>query len=368
MTTAGRAEVAAVGASAQPGSGPTVTRILLGAQLRKLRETAGLAQEQAGHAIRASTSKISRLELGQVAFKEHDVSDLLALYGVRDEMIRHRLLELAERANRPNWWHSYADVMPTWSETYVSLERVASQIRSYEVQFVPDLLQTEGYARAVTQLRHAAAPADELDRRVALLMERQRLLTRGEAPRLWAVIDEAALRRPVGGRAVLREQISALIEACDLRNVTVQVVPFEQGGHAAAGGAFSILRFAEPDLPDVVYLEQLQSAIYLKKREDVDFYLAVMNRLSVQAKPAGETQDVLAQLLRELPGRLAGRPGPAMDIRAPTADDPRHHDITVANVYRQARDRAAQSPAPTYDVERGLRRLHQRIQDMDHPE
>jgi uncharacterized protein DUF5753/helix-turn-helix protein len=285
---------------APPRGGPTVLRILLGSQLRQLREVSDITREDAGYAIRSSGSKISRLELGRVGFKERDVGDLLTLYGVTDEGERAQLLSLARQANEPGWWHQYSDVLPSWFEVYVGLEEAAQRIRAYEVQFVPGLLQTDGYAQAVTLLGHPDASDEELERRVALRMTRQRLLTAPEAPHLWAVVDEAVLRRPLGGQAVMRAQLRHLIEITEAPNVTLQVVPFDRGGHAAAGGPFSILRFAEPDLPDVVYLEQLTSALYLDKREDVDRYLAVMERLCLEAGPISSTPGALKRILDEI--------------------------------------------------------------------
>ncbi|WFE24377.1 helix-turn-helix transcriptional regulator [Solwaraspora sp. WMMD937] len=274
--------------------------MLLGAQLRRLRESQGVSRETAGWHIRASESKISRMELGRVGFKERDVTDLLTLYGVTDSRERTALLGLARQANTPGWWHRYGDILPSWFQSYLGLEAAAKMIRSYEVQFVPGLLQTRDYARAVVLLGHGRAPADEVERRVELRMERQELLHRPQPPNLWAVIDEAVLRRPIGGPAVMREQINALIEATKLPNVRLQVVPFDAGGHAAAGGAFTILRFADQDLPDIIYIEQLTSAIYLDKREDVDHYAAAMERLCVEADPPACTQDLLHQILRDL--------------------------------------------------------------------
>lgn len=290
--------------TAQPeggsAGGPTVLRILLGSQLRRLREANRVSREAAGWEIRASESKISRMELGRVGFKERDVADLLTLYGVADQSERDSLLALARDANNPGWWHRFGDVLPTWFQSYVGLEAAASLIRTYEVQFVPGLLQTPAYARAVILLGHGAAATDELDRRVNLRMARQQLLSRSGAPRFWAVIDEAALRRPIGGAEIMRGQFEALIEATKLPNVTIQVIRFSAGGHAAAGGAFSILRFPDRDLPDVVYTEQLTSALYLDKREDLDDYAAAMDRLCIEADPPNQTADILGDLLRGL--------------------------------------------------------------------
>jgi hypothetical protein len=285
-------------ASAYPQGGPTALRILLGGQLRRLREARGLTRQNAGDAIRASDSKISRLELGRVAFKERDVADLLTLYDV-DPAKRDVLLALAREANNPGWWHKYSDIVPDWFELYVGLEQAASLIRTYEVQFVPGLLQTESYARAVTRLGHSRVSADEIERRVDLRMRRQELLTRPGAPTLWAVLDEAVLRRPLDGPEVMRAQVRHLVEVAGLPNVTVQVVPFRVGGHAAAGGPFSILRFSEPQLPDLVYLEQLTSAIYLDKRDEVGDYMAVMDRLCVDAISGSDTVEWLRHLAED---------------------------------------------------------------------
>jgi transcriptional regulator with XRE-family HTH domain len=286
--------------AAPPGSGgPTVQRILLGAQLRRLREARRITLEDAGHVIRASGSKMSRLETGRVGFKDRDIADLLTFYGITDEEQRTLLRALARSANAQGWWHDYSDVLPNWFEAYVGLEEAATSIRAYEIQFVPGLLQTEEYARAVTLLGHANAPADEIDRRVRLRMGRQTLLTRPHPSHMWAVLDEAVLRRPVGRPGVMRAQLKYLLEVADRPNVTIQTIPFQFGGHAAAGGPFSILRFAEPDLPDVVYLEQLTSALYLDKRETVEHYLAVMERLCLEAEPAYGTAKVINAILRE---------------------------------------------------------------------
>ncbi len=283
-----------------PRGSSTVLRIVLGAQLRRLREQCHITLETAGYAIRASHSKVSRMELGRVSFRVRDVADLLTLYGVTDEKDRQALLALVERANVAGWWHNYNDVLPTWFETSVGLEESATVIRNYEVQFVPGLLQNEEYARAVVLLGFPGASEEEVERRVRLRMARQRILHAPDPPHLWAVLDEAVLRRPLGGPDVMRGQIDHILRALELPNVTVQIVPFSVGGHAAAGGPFSILRFSQPDLPDVVYLEQLTSAVYLEKRDDVDSYLEVMERLCIEAEPVSHTRKLLLQIREEL--------------------------------------------------------------------
>jgi len=279
--------------------GPTALRITLGAQLRRLREASGLTTEEAAEAIRATHSKISRLERGRSGAKQRDVADLLSLYGVNGEAEREEMLMLARQATAPGWWQQYGDVLPRWLELYVGLEEAASIIRTYEVQFVHGLMQTEEYARAVILIANAHAPAAEVDRRVSMRMRRQRLLTRPGAPELWAVLDEAALRRPIAGPDVMRAQLEYLLQLTDLPNVTLQIVPFRVGPHAAAGGPFTILRFPEPDLPDVVYLEQLNSALYLDQPSDVTDYVTIMDQLCVQAETGAASKDILRALVEE---------------------------------------------------------------------
>ncbi|GAA0979484.1 helix-turn-helix transcriptional regulator [Acrocarpospora macrocephala] len=275
-------------------------RILLGAQLRRLRRAKGISPDDAGHIIRASHAKISRLELGRVSFKERDVADLLTMYGLTDPDERAVLLTLAREANTPGWWHKYSDLLPSWFEVYVGLEEAAAVIRSYEVQFVHGLLQTPDYARAVIKLGHEDSPEDEIGRRVALRVARQKRLEGPDGVKLWSVIDEAALRRPLGGVEVMRGQIEHLLDMTRNPNVTLQIVSFDRGGHAAAGGPFTILRFDERELPDVVYLEQLTSALYLEKPEEVDRYMQVMNTLCVEAMPVSRTAAFLEDILKTL--------------------------------------------------------------------
>jgi transcriptional regulator with XRE-family HTH domain len=289
--------------TAQPdgaASGPTVRRMLVGAQLRRLRESKGISREDAGWAIRGSESKISRMELGRVGLKIRDVADLLTLYGVVDEGPRTLLLNMAREANQPGWWHAYGDLLPSWLQAYLDLEAAASLIRTYEIQFVPGLLQTEAYARAVINLGHSGAKPDEIDRRVSVRMARKQLLTRADAPQLWVVLDEAVLRRPIGGRDVMRAQLEALMQANTMPNVRLQILPFRVGGHAATGGAFSILRFAEQELPDVVYVESLTNAYYIERQEEVDQYSLAAGRLSVEAERPIRTPMVLREAIKDL--------------------------------------------------------------------
>ena len=293
------ARAPADGALVGARTGPTALRIALGAQLRRLREASNLTTGEAAEAIRATHSKISRLERGRSGARQRDVADLLSLYGVTDEAEREELLMLARQAGAPGWWQQYSDVLPKWFELYIGLEKAASIIRAYEVQFVHGLMQTEDYARAVILIANARASAEEIARRVSVRMRRQQLLTQPGAPELWAVLDEAALRRPPDGPKVMRAQLEHLLQITDLPNVTLQIVPFDVGPHAAAGGPFTILRFPEPDLPDLVYLEQLNSALYLDQPDDVIDYVAVMDQLCVQAETGATSKDMLSALLRQ---------------------------------------------------------------------
>jgi transcriptional regulator with XRE-family HTH domain len=281
-----------------PDRGPTALRIALGMQLRRLRDANHVTSTQAAEAIRATSSKISRLERGRTTAKQRDVADLLSLYGVTDKAEREQMLELVRQASAPGWWQQYSDVLPRWFESYVGLEWAASIIRNYEVQFVQGLLQTEDYARAVIMISNAHAPAEEIDRRVSLRIKRQELLTQPGAPEFWAVLDEAALRRSPGSPTMMRAQLEHLLQMTELPNVTLQVVPFDTGPHAAAGGPFSILRFPEPDLPDVVFLEQLNSAVYLEQPDEVINYVTIMDQLCVQAATDTASKNMIRALLR----------------------------------------------------------------------
>jgi transcriptional regulator with XRE-family HTH domain len=280
--------------------GPTVLRLLLGAQLRRLRESQAISAHDAAQAIRGSESKISRIELGRNAVREIDIADLLTLYGITDKAEREQLLSLASRANRPGWWHRYHDVLPPWFQAYIGLEESAQSIRSYDAQFVPGLLQTEEYAAAVLALGDFSL--DEAERLVVLRKERQRHFAAG-GTRLWAIVDEVALRRPAGGPAVLSRQLEYLAELSQQPWLTLQITPFPTVSHAAPG-SFCILRFADPALPDMVYAEQLNSATYIDKRAEVEPYLLALERLSlVSSTPAGSA-DILRGIVAELvPGR-----------------------------------------------------------------
>jgi transcriptional regulator with XRE-family HTH domain len=276
---------------------PTVLRILLGTQLRRLRESRNITAQEAARAIRGSESKISRIELGRNAVREVDIADLLNLYGITDSAEREQLLTLASQANQPGWWHRYQDVLPAWFQSYLGLEESAESIRSIDSQFVPGLLQTEDYAAAVIRLGQYSR--EETDRLVFLRTERQRRFAAGSLS-LWAIIDEVALRRPVGCPGMMRRQLEYLLEISDRPGLTIQISPFLTGASYAAPGSFSILRFAADDLSDVVYVEQLTSALYLDKRPDVERYIEAMDRISASACTPEQTTNFIRTMIAEL--------------------------------------------------------------------
>ncbi|MEU6675316.1 helix-turn-helix transcriptional regulator [Streptomyces sp. NPDC059900] len=284
----------------EPRSAPTVGQVVLGRRLQDLRESAGLKREEAARILRVAPATVRRMEMAEVALKIPYLQLLLKSYGVADDEA-DAFVTLAEEANKPGWWQRFHDILPGWFSMYVSLEGAASLIRSYEPHFVPGLLQTEEYARGV--MRSGAigqTRPEDIERYVALRMERQSLLTREDAPRLWVVMDETALRRPVGGPEVMREQIDKLLEAVELPHVTLQIAPFAAGPHPGTFGPFVLFRFAMAELPDMVYSEYLTGAVYLDARTEVATHLEVMDRMAAQAATAQRTKELLRDLRKEL--------------------------------------------------------------------
>jgi transcriptional regulator with XRE-family HTH domain len=284
------------------GGAPSVLRMILGRQLEELRTRAGLTYEQAGEAIGVSHSTIRRMEAAKVArLRLPDAEKLLQVYGVTDQQEIDTFLKSVREANKRGWWHTYRDVTPDWFAAYLSLEQAALQIRAYENEFIHGLLQTEEYARALLGAGNPHAPAEATERRVALRMRRQELLTREVPPRLWVVMDETVLRWPVGGPGVMRAQIDRLIELNRLPHVTVQIMPFANGPHPAMrAGAYHLFRFRARELPDIVYLNGLVGAVYLDRNDDVLVYREAMDRLGAQAAPARKTEALLGSIRKEL--------------------------------------------------------------------
>ncbi|MFE5024110.1 helix-turn-helix domain-containing protein [Streptomyces sp. NPDC056656] len=287
----------------EPRSAPTVGQVVLGRRLQDLRERAGLKREEAAKVLRVAPATVRRMEMAEVGLKIPYLQLLLKSYGVTDEEAE-AFVTLAEEANKPGWWQRFHDILPGWFSMYVSLEGAASLIRSYEPHFVPGLLQTEDYARGVLRSgavgRALAEDPDVVERHVALRMQRQELITREDAPRLWMVMDETALRRQVGGPDVMRGQIDRLLEVTELANVTLQIAEFAAGPHPGTYGPFVLFRFAMSELPDMVYSEYLTGAVYLDARPEVATHLEVMDRMAAHAATAHRTKDILRDLRKEL--------------------------------------------------------------------
>ncbi|MEV4917432.1 helix-turn-helix transcriptional regulator [Streptomyces tirandamycinicus] len=284
----------------EPRSAPTVGQVVLGRRLQDLRERAGLRREEAARVLHVAPATVRRMETAEVALKIPYVQLLLRAYGVPEEEAEG-FVRLAEDANRPGWWQRFHDVLPGWFSMYVSLEGAAALIRAYEPHFVPGLLQTEDYARAVMRSGAlGATSAEDIERHVALRMERQGLLSRSDAPRFWVIMDETVIRRTVGGPKVMRAQLDRLLQAAERPNVTLQVAEFATGPHAGTYGPFVLFRFAVPELPDMVYSEYLTGAVYLDARPEVASHLEVMDRMAAHAATAQRTKDLLRSVRKEL--------------------------------------------------------------------
>ncbi|MEU8727895.1 MULTISPECIES: helix-turn-helix domain-containing protein [Streptomyces] len=275
---------------------PTVGQVVLGRRLQELRETAGLKREEAAKVLRVAPATVRRMEMAEVALKIPYVQILLTAYGVAGDEVA-AFVALAEEANQPGWWQRYHDVLPDWFSLYVSLEGAARIVRSYEPHFVPGLLQTEDYARSVLEAGTIGnAGADAVERHVSLRMERQRLLDRPDPPHLWVVMDETVLKRPVSihGR-VMREQLDKLLEFAGRDRVTLQVAEFEDGPHPGTYAPFTLFRFAEPELPDMVFTEYLTGALYLDSRTEVSAHLEVLDHMTARAASTQRTEKILRE-------------------------------------------------------------------------
>jgi len=259
--------------------------MILGRRLRERRQSADVSLEDAARALRVKPLTVRRLEKAEVALKPLYVERLLEAYGADRQEI-DEFVALAERANEPGWWHDYRDVLPSWFSAYVSLETSATTLRTYEPHYVTGLLQTYDYAHAVLRGGFPNDSEEDLERRVRLRLRRQELLESKDAPTLWVVMEEAVLHRVVGGAEVMRAQIDRLLEASDLEHVSIDVVPFSAGAHVGACAPFTYFRFAEPELPDVVYSEVLTASMYLDQRSDVAAHLEAHNRMSLLTSSA----------------------------------------------------------------------------------
>ncbi|WP_250400296.1 helix-turn-helix domain-containing protein [Streptomyces cellostaticus] len=280
---------------------PTVGQVVLGKRLQELREAAGLSREEAARVLRVASATVRRMEMAEVALKIPYVQVLLATYGAAGEE-QAAFVRLAEEANQPGWWQRFHDVLPDWFSLYVSLEGAARIVRSYEPHFVPGLLQTEAYARAVLEAGTIGRTGPgTTERHVSLRMARQRLLEREDPPHLWVIMDETVLRRPVSvDGAVMRDQLDRLLEYADRDRVTLQLAEFAAGPHPGTYAPFTLFRFAEPELPDMVFTEYLTGALYLDSRQEVSTHLEVLDHMTARASSARRTR----QVLREYRGTL----------------------------------------------------------------
>lgn len=285
--------------SGEQNIGPTARRMILGSQLRRLREEAGITRQQAGYNIRGSESKISRLELGRVGFKERDVSDLLTMYGVEDLAERQTYLDLVKASNEPGWWRRFGDTMPGWLTDLVGLEEAASRIQIWEPIYVSGLLQIEPYARAIFSNGRPEMANERVDQLVALRMRRQKMFSRPDAPRVWMVLDESVLHRPIGGLKVLKRQIEFLLEMTAMPHVSVQILPYERSG-LSAEHSFSLLRFGEPELPNIAYVEYLTGSHYIEKREEIEQYSRALDMLAVDAETPERSRQTLQKRRQEI--------------------------------------------------------------------
>ncbi|WP_333750120.1 helix-turn-helix domain-containing protein [Streptomyces sp. IBSBF 2394] len=326
-------------------STPTAQRMLLGVALRELRHARQLTIAQVARTTRCSLSQISRIERGVGVPVPERLEELLTLYGVEDPEDRHRLLEVRRMADEKSWWHQYSDITPGWLQTLFDLERSTCLIKTFEARLVPGLLQTAEYTRAITRAGNPKASEQEISRRVELRMKRQQLLHTPEAPNLWAILDESVLRRQVGGAAVMREQLKHLVQMSQRPNVTLQVLPLQANVHADIGAPLTVLRFAEPALPDVVYLEQLSGATYISSGHASDSYGRLMDQLASAAEKPEHTKDFL--------NRIFERASKARLSTVPDAD---------AKAYTEFMDRLTTEAPPPKLHGGNSRRPHRRLQ------
>jgi transcriptional regulator with XRE-family HTH domain len=278
-------------------SNPMLRRRRLGNELRRLREVAGLKSEEVAKALYVSQSTISRIETGRVRTSLRNVRDLLNLYGVGEQQ-REALLQLARSARETDWWHAWSDV-PSSIATFLSLEAAADQIRIYEALLVPGLMQTAAYARTVIGALYPDLRPDEVDHWTQLRKARHDLLRQEDPPAIFMILDEAVLRRSVGGREVMRQQLQRLIEDSALENVTLQVLPFEDEGQIPMHGSFTILGFQDLAQPDVVHLEHQAGDLYLDSDKEVLRHRRSFEHLQESALDPDASADLLAELSRK---------------------------------------------------------------------
>jgi transcriptional regulator with XRE-family HTH domain len=278
-----------------PRLSPTARRRRLATALRQLREERGLSCTDVGKAVGWSESKISRIETGRVGIRQPDLERLLDLYEVTDDA-RSALLTVRRQATHRGWWHSYSDALPAWFEAYIGLEDGAKSLFTYQNQLIHGLMQTEDYAAAVIVAARPWATADEVERQLAARVTRQALLTAGNPLNVWAVFDEAVLRRVVGGTAVMRAQLGRLRDISAFPNVTLQVLPFDAGAHASMGTSFELLQFPEPGDTGIIYIEDHTSSQYLETPGDLERYTLIFDHLRASALSPERSADFISQV------------------------------------------------------------------------
>jgi transcriptional regulator with XRE-family HTH domain len=281
-------------------TGPTVRRRRLGTELRKLREASGFKLEEVAAALGVAPSTLSRIETGKAPTKSAYLNQMLEMYGVADPAQRLVLVDMAREGHRKGWWAAYDDVLPSGLGIYVGLEAEASGLRSYEISVVHGLLQTPEYARAVLRETSPRLTAEQLERLVDLRVERQRRLDEDPVLDLWVILDEAVIRRPVGGAAVMARQMSRLLEAASRPGITVQVLPFACGAHAGHDGPFAIIEFQERADTEVAYMETAAGPLYLEKDKEVRARAEAFDRLIAAAMSPTASADLIARAAREL--------------------------------------------------------------------
>ncbi|KWX03386.1 XRE family transcriptional regulator [Carbonactinospora thermoautotrophica] len=280
-------------------STPTVRRRRVGAELRRIREAAGMTLEDAAKVLECSISKISRMETGHVKARVRDIRELLDAYGLADEQRRNALLNLARNADQQDWWIDFSDVLSSLAQHYLSLESDAAWFCCFQPLVVPGLLQTEDYARAVISAGQIEETPEKVEKRVGIRMARQEILFRPNPVRLWVVLDEAVLRREVGGREVMRGQLKRLADAAVMPNITLQVLPYEVGAHAGIDGPFVLIGFPEREDPDVVFLENMTSSLYLENNEAVYRYKLAFDHIRAEALSPRRSEELIRKLAKE---------------------------------------------------------------------
>jgi len=278
---------------------PTVRRKRLGIELRRLREHAELTCEDVGQRLECSGTRISRMETGRISVRPGDVRELLEVYGVSGAEA-DSLVQLAREARRKGWWHTYGRVLPTWFEAYIGLESEAVRLHDFQSLVIPGLLQTEDYARAVLRAGPHARSSAEIDRQVALRMERQKILSQAEPPDVWMVLSESVLRVHVGGPAIMRAQLRQLAGVAERPNITLQVLPLATVAHVHPVSPFTMLEFPNTADPAVVYLEHLTGSLFLENEDEVRRYRVIFDHLRAESLGTGESADLIAQVEADL--------------------------------------------------------------------